>query len=86
MERAERMILIGVGLAFSSVLIAVLWVLLALTGLTAVQRFVRVWRQAGATQPARPPARWRTWRPLADAGEPGWRARRAERRRVRSPR
>jgi len=86
MERAERMILIGVGLAFSSVLIAVLWVLLGLTGLTAAQRFVRVWRQASVAQPPRPPARWRTWRPLADAEEPGWRARRAERRRVRSPR
>ena len=86
MERAERMILIGVGLAFSSVMIAVLWVLLALTGFTAVQRFVRVWRQASVAQPARPPARWRTWRPIADADEAGWRARRAERRRVRSPR
>ena len=86
MERAERMILIGVGLAFSSVMIAVLWVLLVLTGFTAVQRFVRVWRQASVAQPARPPARWRTWRPIADADEAGWRARRAERRRVRSPR
>ena len=86
MERAERMILVGVGLAFSSVLIPVLWILLALTALTAGQRFVRVWRQASVAQPARPPARWRTWRPLGDVDEPGWRARRAERRRVRSPR
>ena len=84
MERAERMILIGVGPAFSSVLVPVLWVLLALTTLTAAQRFVRVWRQAGVARPTRAPARWRTWRPLADTDESGWRARRAERRRVRT--
>jgi CDP-diacylglycerol--glycerol-3-phosphate 3-phosphatidyltransferase len=86
MERAERMILIGVGLAFSSVLIPVLWALLVLTGFTAAQRFVRVWRQASIARPERPPARWRTWRPLADDDQAGWRARRAERRRVRTPR
>ena len=45
MERAERMVLLGVGLAFD-VLVPVLWVMLALTALTAVQRFVKVWRQA----------------------------------------
>ena len=85
MERAERMILLGVGLAFSVVLVPVLWVMLVLTSLTAVQRFVRVWRQASAARPsARPPARWRTWRPLAENDERGWRARRAERRRVRT--
>ena len=84
MERAERMILLGVGLAFSSVLVPVLWVMLVLTGFTAAQRFVRVWRQASAARPsARPPARWRTWRPLTDGEPDGWRARRAERRRVR---
>jgi len=45
MERAERMVLLGVGLAFD-VLVPVLWLMLALTVLTAVQRFVMVWRQA----------------------------------------
>ena len=45
MERAERLVLLGVGLAFD-VLVPVLWVMLALTALTAVQRFVKVWRQA----------------------------------------
>ncbi len=87
MERAERMILLGVGLAFSVVLVPVLWVMLALTLFTAVQRFVRVWRQASAARPTnaeRPPARWRTWRPLSEADDGGWRARRAERRRVRT--
>jgi CDP-diacylglycerol--glycerol-3-phosphate 3-phosphatidyltransferase len=45
MERAERMVLLGVGLAFD-VLVPVLWIMLALTLLTAVHRFVMVWRQA----------------------------------------
>ena len=44
-ERAERLVLLGVGLAFD-ILVPVLWVMLALTALTAVQRFVKVWRQA----------------------------------------
>jgi CDP-diacylglycerol--glycerol-3-phosphate 3-phosphatidyltransferase len=45
MERAERLVLLGVGLALD-VLVPVLWVMLALTALTAVHRFVMVWRQA----------------------------------------
>jgi CDP-diacylglycerol--glycerol-3-phosphate 3-phosphatidyltransferase len=45
MERAERLVLLGVGLAFN-ILVPVLWVMLALTAFTAVQRFVMVWRQA----------------------------------------
>jgi hypothetical protein len=35
-----------IGLAFSVVLVPVLWVMLGLTSVTAVQRFVKVWRQA----------------------------------------
>jgi CDP-diacylglycerol--glycerol-3-phosphate 3-phosphatidyltransferase len=50
MERAERMVLLGVGLAFH-VLVPVLWLMLALTALTAVQRFVKVWRQASDLPP-----------------------------------
>jgi CDP-diacylglycerol--glycerol-3-phosphate 3-phosphatidyltransferase len=46
MERAERIILLCVGLAFSVVLVPVLWAMLSLTALTAIQRFIRVWRQA----------------------------------------
>ncbi len=46
MERAERIIAICVGLAFSQLLIPILWVMLVLTSITAVQRFVKVWRQA----------------------------------------
>ena len=45
MERAERLVLLGVGLAFN-ILVPVLWVMLVLTAFTAVQRFVMVWRQA----------------------------------------
>lgn len=46
MERAERIIALAIGLMFPSLLIAILWVMLVLTGLTAVQRFVKVWKQA----------------------------------------
>ena len=56
MERAERMVLLGVGLAFD-VLVPVLWIMLALTALTAVHRFVMVWRQATRDDaPSTPPA------------------------------
>jgi CDP-diacylglycerol---glycerol-3-phosphate 3-phosphatidyltransferase len=54
MERAERMILLGFGLLFNVILIPVLWVMLALTMITAAQRFVKVWKQASATVPAKP--------------------------------
>jgi CDP-diacylglycerol--glycerol-3-phosphate 3-phosphatidyltransferase len=46
MERAERVILLCVGLLFDVLLVPILWVMLALTALTAVQRFVKVWKQA----------------------------------------
>jgi len=46
MERAERIIALCLGLAFPVVLIPVLWIMLALTTVTAGQRFVKVWRQA----------------------------------------
>ena len=52
MERAERMVLLGFGLFFD-LLVPVLWVMIALTALTAVQRFIKVWRQA-SDLPARP--------------------------------
>lgn len=52
MERAERMILLGVGFLASWLLVPILWVLLGLTLATAVGRFVRVWRVAAG--PARP--------------------------------
>jgi CDP-diacylglycerol--glycerol-3-phosphate 3-phosphatidyltransferase len=46
MERAERIVVLCVGLAFSVLLVPLLWVMLALTLLTAGQRFAKVWRQA----------------------------------------
>ncbi|MGD9997586.1 MAG: CDP-alcohol phosphatidyltransferase family protein [Ilumatobacteraceae bacterium] len=46
MERAERIIALCLGLLFPVLLIPVLWLTLALTLVTAVQRFVKVWKQA----------------------------------------
>jgi CDP-diacylglycerol--glycerol-3-phosphate 3-phosphatidyltransferase len=46
MERAERIVLLCVGLLFDILLIPILWVMLVLTSITAVQRFVKVWRSA----------------------------------------
>jgi CDP-diacylglycerol--glycerol-3-phosphate 3-phosphatidyltransferase len=57
MERAERLILLGFGLLFSALLVWVLWAMLALTLITAVQRFVKVWRQASSPPKVRP-ERW----------------------------
>ncbi len=55
MERAERLILLGLALLFDSLLIPALWLMLALTLLTAAQRFAKVWRQASATVPTPAP-------------------------------
>jgi CDP-diacylglycerol--glycerol-3-phosphate 3-phosphatidyltransferase len=51
MERAERLVAIGLALLFGTAMIAILWVMLALTVVTAVQRFVKVWRQASTPAP-----------------------------------
>jgi CDP-diacylglycerol--glycerol-3-phosphate 3-phosphatidyltransferase len=59
MERAERTIALGFGLLFDSLLVPVLWVMLALTVVTAVQRFIRVWRQASVPTPVPVFERWR---------------------------
>ncbi len=73
MERAERLILLGVALAFHVVLIPLLWVLLVLSGATALGRFTRVWRQASGA-PARAGARWGSarvesrWRAFRESG------------------
>jgi CDP-diacylglycerol--glycerol-3-phosphate 3-phosphatidyltransferase len=53
MERAERFIALGFGLLFNELLIPVLWVMLVLTVITAIQRFVKVWRQASGKAPIR---------------------------------
>lgn len=46
MERAERIIAICIGLLFEELLVPILWIMLVLTSITAIQRFVKVWRQA----------------------------------------
>ena len=62
MERAERIILLCIGLVAPVILVPILWVMLVLTAATAVQRFAKVWRQAtiaglaGASDDATPPA------------------------------
>jgi CDP-diacylglycerol--glycerol-3-phosphate 3-phosphatidyltransferase len=88
MERAERFVFLGVALAFN-IIVPVLWVMLVLTALTAVHRFVRVYRQA-AHPPRVHTRRERRIGPRDDAGaDPSasaplrawWTSRRAEGRR-----
>jgi CDP-diacylglycerol--glycerol-3-phosphate 3-phosphatidyltransferase len=64
MERAERLVALMFGLLFDSLLVPVLWVMLVLSAVTAVQRFVRVWQQASAPRPvtASATSRWRSRR------------------------
>lgn len=82
MERAERIILLGLGLLFEWALIPVLWVMLVLTVITAGQRFTKVWRQAGVPVAVSPPAskRWRSRR-QPRPGARTWRHRSRPRRR-----
>ena len=92
MERAERMILLGIGFLISAWLIPVLWIMLALTTATALGRFAKVWKAATEVSPeaisarrsADRDSRWREWRErsAAESTEPSvvvrWRTRRAE--------
>ena len=79
MERAERLIALGIGLLFPVLLVPVLWLMLGLTSLTAVQRFAKVWRQASADRPVVAPGmrvapmgeRFRAWR-AAQLAERDW--------------
>src|SRR4051812_36557671 len=88
MERAERLAALSFGLLFEGLLVAVLWVMLALTIVTAVQRFVTVWSQASAPRPRTPHVRWRSPR-VARVSERSrmrrerWAAAREARRRAR---
>jgi CDP-diacylglycerol--glycerol-3-phosphate 3-phosphatidyltransferase len=61
MERFERIVVICVALAFSWMMIPLLWVMLVLTSATVVQRFVMVWRQANAAGERPPPAERRAF-------------------------
>jgi CDP-diacylglycerol---glycerol-3-phosphate 3-phosphatidyltransferase len=73
MERAERMVLLGVAFFSASFFVPVLWVMFALITFTAVTRFVRVWNAASgrdevmrrrieAWREGRVDSRWRAWR------------------------
>lgn len=80
MERAERLVALGLGLLFDSLLVPVLVVMLVLTLATAAQRFATVWRQASAPQPVPiPPGRWRGRRSARPTSST-WRRRSGQRR------
>ncbi len=59
MERAERFIALGVGLFLGTfderLLVLTLWIMFALTAMTALQRFFKVWKQASVGRPTPPP-------------------------------
>ncbi len=81
MERAERIIVLCIGLAFPVVLVPVLGLMLVLTSVTAVQRFVKVWRQApgpGDTVPDSAAEQLRTERAELRAERAALRTERAE--------
>ncbi len=84
MERAERIILLGIGLLFDPLLVPVLVVMLVLTLFTAVQRFMKVWDQASRERVvpvrSRRTARRRA-RPTVAERREAWRSRSVERRR-----
>ncbi len=54
MERAERLVVLGVALLSKTLFIPVLWVLLALTTMTMLGRFYRVWQAAERPAPVAP--------------------------------
>jgi len=51
MERAERLVLLGVALLSPAIFVPVLWVMLCLTTATALGRFRRVWQIAARPAP-----------------------------------
>jgi CDP-diacylglycerol--glycerol-3-phosphate 3-phosphatidyltransferase len=73
MERAERMILLGVAFLDSAFVIPVLYVMLGLISVTAIARFAKVWNEASgkdvvvrrrvaAWREGKVDSRWRSWR------------------------
>ena len=56
MERAERMVLLGVALLATQIFIPVLWLMLVLTAMTAGGRFWRIWQIAARPAPTAPSA------------------------------
>ena len=80
MERAERIIAILIGLVFNVLLIPILWLMLVLTTITAVQRFWKVWKQAAVAPVTQERIEMRRSRRASR------RVARTERRRTRVPR
>jgi CDP-diacylglycerol--glycerol-3-phosphate 3-phosphatidyltransferase len=76
MERGERVLVLCFALKFPADMLWLLWLIVALSMLTAGQRFVKVWRQAEkppAPLPVEPVAvvlRWRAWREERAAERP----------------
>jgi CDP-diacylglycerol--glycerol-3-phosphate 3-phosphatidyltransferase len=80
-ERAERFILLAVGLLFEPLLLAVLVLIIALNAVTAAQRFVKVWNQATRQTPALSDRRRRRPRRTDRTVAERWQARAEARRR-----
>jgi CDP-diacylglycerol--glycerol-3-phosphate 3-phosphatidyltransferase len=78
MERGERIFVLCFAIKFEADMLWLLWLIFALSLATAVQRFVKVWRQAGkppAPLPVEPTAvtlRWRAWREERGSREAWW--------------
>ena len=85
-ERAERFILLGLGLLFSPLLLIVLAVIIVLNVITAAQRFVKVWRQATDQTPALSDRRRSRQRRRARPVGQRWADRSARGRSIRAPR
>jgi CDP-diacylglycerol---glycerol-3-phosphate 3-phosphatidyltransferase len=81
MERGERVVVLCAALKFPADMLWLLWLVFALSLLTAAQRFVKVWRQAEkppAPLPVEPAAvvlKWRAWREERATRDPMWPAR-----------
>jgi hypothetical protein len=74
MERGERIFVLCFALKFPADMLWLLWLVFALSMVTAAQRFVRVWRLADKPPKPEPAAvivRWRAWRE-GRAGEASW--------------
>lgn len=84
-ERAERVILLALGLLFSNLLLIVLGLIVVLNVITAGQRFVKVWRQATTASPALSDRRRRRPRTARTGSSQRW-AERSEARRQRAAR
>lgn len=80
-ERAERFVLICLGLLFDPLLLWVLAVIVVLNSVTAAQRFVKVWNQATRQTPALTSRRRRSPRRPERTLSDRWKARAAARRR-----